>query len=928
MRRTHTEGSPRGTCATIHLLALAFFLPAVIAPGPAFGGETYYVRSGGSDFDDGRTPATAFASLQHAMTILRSPGDTLIVGPGTYIEEDLQPAGNGSREQPIVIRADPTGTETGDPSGPVTIRPPATDADTDTESTSGFRLEGKHDVAIDGFHIETATGPGILVGPHPITGIDSTRIAIAANSVLGSQNHGIGVHAVGDIAIHDNYIACSERRSGSRAAAIFVRRGNEQAARPWIAANRIEDCEYGIRAEELRDATIIGNEVSASDYAISVSSAHGITLQDNIIRSSRMAAFTLYATDIRLVGNSADRDRWDHSSLHGSGRVQVSRNSFASLSPDIYTSAGTTLEVDDNILTFAWVRGEDTHVTIRGNEGNSLAVEGVRRIEAEHNRFTAHVRLRAGELVEARENQFGNLDAAGETLTLERNEVDTELRGTAIELLARDNSAGSIRFQRQPRRPRATDRERSVIESNHARSEFRIIGTDIEARDNTAGSQLTVLAYARAEVTDTSAAGLRCDIQSDGGVVDLRRNRIDGGNGMVVRGARSGQVVGNEVVGSTIAGITVRRATGLRIATNHITGSAGAGISLDLGAVLTGDCDDDGQVTVDEILRAVDIVLGQQSLEDCLAIDGNGDGEATVDEVILAIDAALGDAPESSNAPTEVSWNRIEGSGSTGIDAVTATALHISSNVVLRSAKVGIAVRGARNRPAVSIHGNVAGSNGGEGMFLRDSDAADVRDNIVFSNRESGILVRSSDAVSIVNNLIYANDNDGIGFGTGGSGGRPTTGGMVMNNTLYGNGDWGVVIGDHRTNARGITLLNNILTGNQSGGIAVDHDSTAGLFVGFNLHDGRYGSGVQPSVTDFRADPRFANPTGDDGILGGEGFADDDFRLLPGSAAIDAGSATAAELGIQGSAVAGASSDDGIVDLGFHYQEDSALGIE
>ena len=74
-----------------------------------------------------------------------------------------------------------------------------------------------------------------------------------------------------------------------------------------------------------------------------------------------------------------------------------------------------------------------------------------------------------------------------------------------------------------------------------------------------------------------------------------------------------------------------------------------------------------------------------------------------------------------------------------------------------------------------------------------------------------------------------------------------------------------------------------------------------------------------PEATNFADDPELVAPAGTDGMLGGEGFADDDFHLQPTSPAIDAGSATAAELGITGSAVAGHGTDEGIVDLGYHY---------
>ncbi len=57
--------------------------------------------------------------------------------------------------------------------------------------------------------------------------------------------------------------------------------------------------------------------------------------------------------------------------------------------------------------------------------------------------------------------------------------------------------------------------------------------------------------------------------------------------------------------------------------------------------VCTGDCDGDGRVTVDELLRGVSIVLGQLETTDCPAFDASGDGSVTVDEIVLAVNNAL-----------------------------------------------------------------------------------------------------------------------------------------------------------------------------------------------------------------------------------------------------------------------------------------------
>lgn len=54
-----------------------------------------------------------------------------------------------------------------------------------------------------------------------------------------------------------------------------------------------------------------------------------------------------------------------------------------------------------------------------------------------------------------------------------------------------------------------------------------------------------------------------------------------------------------------------------------------------------GDCDGSGQVTVDEILRAVSIALGAARASECTRADDNGDGVVTVDEIVNAVTAAL-----------------------------------------------------------------------------------------------------------------------------------------------------------------------------------------------------------------------------------------------------------------------------------------------
>jgi hypothetical protein len=54
-----------------------------------------------------------------------------------------------------------------------------------------------------------------------------------------------------------------------------------------------------------------------------------------------------------------------------------------------------------------------------------------------------------------------------------------------------------------------------------------------------------------------------------------------------------------------------------------------------------GDCNDDGTVTLDELIRAVHIALGIRLLDDCEDVDEDGDGVVSIVELIAASRAVL-----------------------------------------------------------------------------------------------------------------------------------------------------------------------------------------------------------------------------------------------------------------------------------------------
>jgi hypothetical protein len=58
-----------------------------------------------------------------------------------------------------------------------------------------------------------------------------------------------------------------------------------------------------------------------------------------------------------------------------------------------------------------------------------------------------------------------------------------------------------------------------------------------------------------------------------------------------------------------------------------------------------GDCNQDGSVTVDELIKGVNIALGTTSVDACSSFDANGDGAVTINELIAAVNRALNGCP-------------------------------------------------------------------------------------------------------------------------------------------------------------------------------------------------------------------------------------------------------------------------------------------
>src|SRR5262245_37225335 len=84
--------------------------------------QTLFVRTNGSDDNEGTSRLTALRTVKHAAE-LAGPGTTVHIGPGVYLGRVLISDAAGTASNPVLFLGDPTGEQTGDSPGDVTLDP-------------------------------------------------------------------------------------------------------------------------------------------------------------------------------------------------------------------------------------------------------------------------------------------------------------------------------------------------------------------------------------------------------------------------------------------------------------------------------------------------------------------------------------------------------------------------------------------------------------------------------------------------------------------------------------------------------------------------------------------------------------------------------------------------------------------------------------
>ena len=711
---------------------------------------------------------------------------------------------------------------------------------------------------------------------------------------------GMQITAVGEVEVSGNHIIGSRGpESGYAGDGLLLIGAMSGPMRPQVRGNVIEDCFLGMTGYGLAEAVLSDNEVRSRARNLTFRTNGRLSLTDNRLLGP-VAGGWVVAADLTATGNLVDA----RIMLGATGTLEVSSNTFRQRL--LIGGSAARGRIAQNTMTDVSIGGAG-EFEIEDNDGQSLQAKALVTVVAAANRFSGLMRVRAADTAEVSENDAGALTVRGAVATVRRNAVAGKLHVAADTAAVAENSAGSLVGRALPD---SADRDTAfLIEDNAIAGPIHTLGPAATVvRRNTVAGQLTAIARHDIDIAQNQTKGIACIVLDAGGRVSVVANdaRQSAGPGLMVVGAETATIENNRVSDNAENGLAIRRTVSAVVAGNELRSNASGGVSVRVPPL--GDCNEDADVTVADVLTMVGVGLQRRPLHDCDAADVDRDQTVTIGEIVLSVGGALG-VPDTRPSTVTLRDNRVENNARFGIDVFARGSVLVTGNRVLHNGGIPLAIHGRDGLGDALLSGNVLGLGAAEGLLVEALGAARIRNNVVFSNRDAGLLLRATPGAAVVNNLVYANGGAGIAVGVGDQ--RPTTAALVMNNTIFANGGWGILVGSGTAASTGTMIRNNILRQNVRGGISATPGALPDLMVGFNINSDGYGDGVSPEPTDLSVDPQFVAPAGNDGVLGNDAFADDDFRLQPTSPAIDAGSAPAAELGISGSAVAGRTDDVG-----------------
>ncbi|HEX6882880.1 MAG TPA: right-handed parallel beta-helix repeat-containing protein [Planctomycetota bacterium] len=194
-------------------------------------------------------------------------------------------------------------------------------------------------------------------------------------------------------------------------------------------------------------------------------------------------------------------------------------------------------------------------------------------------------------------------------------------------------------------------------------------------------------------------------------------------------------------------------------------------------------------------------------------------------------------------------------------------------NLTLRGGAAGLAIRDSSDVRVLDCRAH----DNQHGIEVEGSSAVALQDCRLTHNALAGARVAASAQLRFENNLVYANQGRGLVLGGG------VVDALVRYDTFYRN--TGAHLLEEAPGGSGSIHGNLFVEGSAEAFLLQD---PSGYAEGVNLVWANLlpGSGREPPGT-LEGDPLFLGPAGPDGILGGAGGEDDDFRLHSESPALE-----------------------------------------
>ena len=239
---------------------------------------TYYVSNSGSNSNNGLTPQTAFATLQHAVTIVTT-GDSVLVLEGNYVGFDIRK--DGTQSHPIVFKA--IGSN-------VVIN------ERNSFTPDGINIENADWIEIHGFIVVNQPRAGIRI-------VLSNFVTIKNNTCTNNYKWGIFTGFTDDILIENNSCSFSEDEHG-----IYVSNSSD---RPIIRNNHcfnntvcgihmngdISMGGDGIISDAVVEGNIIHDNGVGGGSAINMDGVQDSEIFNNLIYNNRATGIAMYKID-------------------------------------------------------------------------------------------------------------------------------------------------------------------------------------------------------------------------------------------------------------------------------------------------------------------------------------------------------------------------------------------------------------------------------------------------------------------------------------------------------------------------------------------------------------------------------------------------------------------------------------------------------